>query len=65
MFWISQTQQISFLKALSKVELLIGTRESLDSRVQGGLASPSPLQRVLGAGFGLPSQVKYKLGEWG
>ena len=28
------------------VELLIGTRESMDSRVQAGLASPSPLQRT-------------------
>ena len=28
------------------LELLIGTRESKDSRVQAGLASPSPLQRT-------------------
>ena len=38
---------VAVIKALwRKLELLIGTRESKDSRVQAGLASPSPLQRT-------------------
>ncbi len=40
-------QSPAISKGWCSVELLIGTRESLDSQVQAGLAVPSPLQRGL------------------
>ncbi len=39
-------QYVICLRDIFLLELLIGTRESKDSRVQAGLASPNPLQRI-------------------
>ena len=40
---IAELAQFLFLTTVFWIELLIGTRESKDSRVQAGLAGPSPL----------------------